>query len=273
MHSGDDVDLNLSNALRFINEAAAKGAQIVALPELFRAPYFCQKKDDKFFEFAEPFPGSTVNALVKAAKENGVVVVTSVYEKTDEGKFYNTAVVIDADGTLVGKYRKIHIPDDPEHGYDEAYYFSPGDLGVGVFQTKFAKIAPQICYDQWFPEGAREAGLKGAEILFFPTAIGWPVSQLEEWKNKAENTMWKTTQVSHGIDNNCFVAAVNQVKLQDTLNFWGSSFVSDPYGQVLGEAPKDEEMILLVKCDLDMIQSKKTDWPFHNDYLKVTDKI
>ncbi|MFO0780648.1 MAG: nitrilase-related carbon-nitrogen hydrolase [Candidatus Gracilibacteria bacterium] len=273
MHSGDDLQENLQKGLQGIAEAASKGAQIVALPELFRAPYFCQKKDDKFFEFAEPFPGSTVEALMKAAQEQGVVVVTSVYEKTADGKYFNTAVVIDADGSLAGKYRKIHIPNDPEHGYDEAYYFSPGDLGVGVFQTKFAKIAPQICYDQWFPEGARIAGQNGAEILIYPTAIGWPVNQLEEWKNRAENTMWKTTQVSHGIDNNCFVAAVNQVLLQDTLNFWGSSFVSDPYGQIVAEAPKDAETVLLAKCDLDFIKHKEKDWPFHSDYSKVVDKL
>lgn len=273
MHSGDDIDANLKKGLDGIREAAKKGAQIIALPELFRAPYFCQKKDDKFFELAEPFPGPTVEALKSAAKEHEVVVITSVYEKTAEGKYYNTAVVIDADGTLAGKYRKIHIPNDPEHGYDEAYYFSPGDLGVGVFQTRYAKVAPQICYDQWFPEGARIAGLNGAEILFFPTAIGWPVNQREEWLNKAENTMWKTTQISHGIDNNCFVAAVNQVQLQDTLNFWGSSFVSDPFGQVVAEAPTDHEMVVIAKCDLDLIQRKATDWPFHNDFSKVADKM
>ncbi len=273
MHSGEDTGANLKKALEGMAEAAKKGAQIIALPELFRAPYFCQKKDDKFFNFAEPFPGPTVEALVKAAREYEVVVVTSVYEKASEGKYYNTAVVIDADGSLAGKYRKIHIPNDPEHGYDEAYYFSPGDLGVGVFQTRYAKVAPQICYDQWFPEGARIAGQKGAEILFFPTAIGWPVNQREEWLNKAENTMWKTTQISHGIDNNCFVAAVNQVQLQDTLNFWGSSFVSDPYGQVLGEASMDKEEVLVVKCNLDVIQLKEHDWPFHSDVSKVTDNM
>lgn len=272
MHSGDDINENLQKGLEGIKEAAKKGAQIIALPELFRAPYFCQKKDDKFFEFAEMFPSDTVEALKKAAKEHEVVVITSVYEKTAEGKYYNTAVVIDADGSLAGKYRKIHIPNDPEHGYDEAYYFSPGDLGVGVFETRYAKVAPQICYDQWFPEGARVAGLKGAEILFFPTAIGWPLGQ-EAWKNKAENTMWKTTQISHGIDNNCFVAAVNQVQLYEKLDFWGSSFVSDPFGQVLGEAPADKETVLVVKINLDMIEVKKHDWPFHTDYAKVTDKL
>jgi len=273
MHSGDDIDANLQHGLDGIREAAKKGAQIIALPELFRAPYFCQKQDKKFFAYAEIFPGSTVEALAKVAKELEVVIVTSVYEKSKEGKYFNTAVVIDADGTLAGKYRKIHIPDDPEHGYDEAYYFAKGDLGVGVFRTRYAKIAPQICYDQWFPEGARIAGMQEAEILFYPTAIGWPVSQRDEWLNKAENTMWKTTQISHGIDNNCFVAAVNQVLLEDTLNFWGSSFVSDPYGQVVAEAPTNKETVLIVKCDLDLIQRKTTDWPFHNDFAKAADNM
>jgi N-carbamoylputrescine amidase len=273
MHSGEDVDANLEHGLHGVQDAAKKGAQIIALPELFRAPYFCQKKDDRFFGLAEAVPGPTFKALAEMAKKLEVVIITSIYEKTAEGKYFNTAVVIDADGSLAGKYRKIHIPDDPEHGYDEAYYFEAGDLGVGVFQTRYAKVAPQICYDQWFPEGARIAGQKGAEILFYPTAIGWPVNQREKWLNKAENTMWKTTQISHGIDNNCFVAAVNQVLLQDTLKFWGSSFVSDPYGQVLGEAPHDKETVLVVKCDLDLIQRKTHDWPFHEDVSKVSAKL
>lgn len=272
MHSGDDIDKNLQQGLKGIREAAAKGAQIIALPELFRAPYFCQKKDDKFFALAEPFPGPTLDALTAVAKELQVVVITSIYEKAEE-KYFNTAVVIDADGSLAGKYRKIHIPDDPEHGYDEAYYFSKGDLGVGVFQTRYARVAPQICYDQWFPEGARMAGLQGAEILFYPTAIGWPVNQREEWLNKAENTMWKTTQISHGIDNNCFVAAVNQVQLHEGLIFWGSSFVSDPYGQVVAEAPADREAVVIATCDLDLIPRKAGDWPFHNDYAKAADNM
>ena len=273
MHSGEDIDANLKNAEKGIWEAAQKGAQIIALPELFRAPYFCQTKDEKFFALTEFIPGPTFDALAALAKELEVVVITSIYEKTLEGKRFNTAVVIDADGTLVGKYRKIHIPDDPEHGYGETFYFDAGDLGVGVFQTRYAKVAPQICYDQWFPEGARIAGQNGAEILFYPTAIGWPDAQREEWLNKAENTMWKTTQISHGIDNNCFVAAVDQVQLYGTLNFWGSSFVSDPYGQIVAEASTDKEEVLIAKCDLDLIQRKTKDWPFHSDDARVVDKM
>lgn len=273
MHSTEDTAANLKKGLEFIAEAAKKGAQIIALPELFVGPYFCQKKDEKYFDLAELIPGPSTDALCKVARETQTVIITSIYEKTAHGKFYNTAVVIDADGTLVGKYRKIHIPNDPEHGYDETYYFSPGDLGVGVFQTRYAKVAPQICYDQWFPEGARILGQKGAEILFYPTAIGWPVSQREEWLNKAENAMWKTTQVSHGIDNNCFVAGVNRVQLEDSLDFWGTSFVSDPYGQTVAEASKNQEEVLIAKCDLDLIQRKTADWPFFSDVSKVIDKM
>lgn len=273
MHSGNDVSKNLKKGLENIKKATDQGAQIIALPELFVGPYFCQTHEKKFFDLAEPFEGPTVEALCKIARQTKTVIITSIYEKTTDNKFYNTAVVIDVDGKIVGKYRKIHIPNDPEHGYDEAYYFAPGDLGVGVFQTKYAKVAPQICYDQWFPEGARAAGLKGAEILFFPTAIGWPTSQHDKWLNKAENSMWQTTQISHGIDNNCFVASVNRVKLENTLDFWGSSFVSDPYGQIIKKAPTNKEMNLVVTCDLDLIQRKIHDWPFHQDYQKVTAKI
>lgn len=274
MHSGYDTKANLKKALTGISKAADKGAQIITLPELFNAPYFCQVRDDKFFDLAEPIEGPTSKTLSKIAKEKKVVIITSIYEKTTDGKYYNTAVVIDADGSIAGKYRKIHIPDDPKYGYDEAYYFSAGDLGIQVIKTKYAKVAPQICYDQWFPEGARIAGLKGAEILFFPTAIGWPTSQREKWINNAENQMWKTIQISHGIANNCFVAAVNRVKLQDEIDFWGTSFVSDPFGQILGECSTDKEQNQVITCDLDLIKRKTEDWPFLNqDYNKAADKL
>ncbi len=273
MQSTQDVSKNLKKGLENIKKIAQKGAQIIALPELFVGPYFCQTREKKFFDLAEPLPGPTLEALCKIAAQTETVIITSIYEKTAAKKYYNTAVVIDADGKMVGKYRKIHIPNDPQHGYDEAYYFAPGDLGVRVFETRYAKVAPQICYDQWFPEGARAAGLKGAEILFFPTAIGWPTSQRDRWLNKAENNMWQVTQISHGIDNNCFIASVNRVKLEDTLNFWGTSFVSDPYGQIVKEAPKNKETNLIATIDLDLIQRKVADWPFHSDYNKVITKI
>ncbi len=274
MHSDENVKGNVERAMAHIKDAAAHGAKIIALPELFAAPYFCQQRDKKFFELAEAVPGPTSDALCKVARETKTAITTSIFEKSPEGKFYNTAVIIDADGTLLGTYRKIHIPDDPANHYDEAFYFSPGDQGVKVFQTKYAKIAPQICYDQWFPEGARIAGQKGAEILFYPTAIGWPTFQRDmEQLNIAENRMWVTTQVSHGIDNNCFVATVNRVGLQDDLQFWGTSFVSDPYGRTLAEASTEEETNLIVTCDLDIIARKTKDWPFQSDCAKVVDKI
>ena len=273
MHSDEDTAGNLTRALAGVKDTAARGAQIIALPELFGAPYFCQQRDKKFFELAETIPGTTSEALCKIARETKAAITTSIFEKAPDGKFYNTAVVIDADGTLVGTYRKIHIPDDPANHYDEAFYFVPGDKGIEVFQTKYAKVAPQICYDQWFPESARIAGKKGAEILFYPTAIGWPISQREKWLNVAENRMWVTTQVSHGIDNNCFVATVNRVGLQDQLRFWGTSFVSDPYGRTLVEAPTDKEENLVVTCDLDINARKEMDWPFQSDCAKVADKM
>jgi N-carbamoylputrescine amidase len=260
MHSGDNLDANINKAVQGIREAASKGARIVCLPELFNAPYFCQQRDDRFFELAEAVPGPTSNILSEVARDSNVVVITSVYEKAE--KFYNTAVVLDANGELAGKYRKMHIPDDPKNYYDEAYYFAPGDLGFHAFRTQYATVGPMICFDQWFPEGARMEVEQGAEILFYPTAIGWPVTQTREELNQAENNMWKTIQIAHGIANNCFVAATNRVGVQDNLKFWGSSFVSDPYGRILGIAPTDKEMTLVVECDFSVIDQKKRDWPF-----------
>ena len=263
MHSGDDSDRNIDTALKGIGDVAAKGAQIACLPELFNAPYFCQERNDKYFALAEPVPGPTTSALSDAAGRLNISIITSIYEKAGE-KYYNTAIVIDSSGNLLGKYRKMHIPDDPNNHYDEAYYFSPGDLGFQVFQTQHARVGPMVCFDQWFPEGARISAGKGAEILFYPTAIGWPITQTREDLNEAENNMWKTVQIAHGIANNCFVAAVNRVGVQDKLNFWGSSFVSDPYGRVLAMAPTDQETNLVVACDLSLIDQKNRDWPFLN---------
>ena len=263
MHSGEDPEQNLNKALKGIREVAAQGAQIACLPELFIAPYFCQERDNKYFALAEPVPGSTTAALSEAAARWNISIITSIYEKAGE-KYYNTAIVVDSSGKLLGKYRKMHIPDDPNNHYDEAYYFSPGDLGFQVFQTQHARVGPMVCFDQWFPEGARIAAGKGAEILFYPTAIGWPITQTRAELNEAENNMWKTVQIAHGIANNCFVAAVNRVGVQDKLNFWGSSFVSDPYGRVLAMAPTDQETNFVVSCDLNLMDQKNTDWPFLN---------
>lgn len=260
MHSGNNVDQNIGKALQRIQQAASKGAQIVCLPELFNAPYFCQERDDRYFDLAEPVPGSTTEILSNEARKWGVTVITSIFEKAE--KYYNTAVILNSDGKLAGKYRKVHIPDDPANHYDEAYYFSSGDLGFPVFHTPLATIGALICFDQWFPEAARLEVSQGAEILFYPTAIGWPITQTREELNRAENEMWKTIQISHGIANNCFVVSVNRVGKQDTLNFWGSSFVSDPYGRILTMAPTDAEVTLVARCDFSVIDQKKKDWPF-----------
>jgi N-carbamoylputrescine amidase len=261
MHSGNDVEANINKGTQGIRDLASKGAQVVSLPELFNAPYFCQgERDDKHFALAEPIPGTTTKLLGEVAAECKVALITSLYEKAE--KFYNTAIVIDANGQLTGKYRKMHIPDDPNNHYDEAYYFAPGDLGFQAFQTQFAKVGPMICFDQWFPEGARIEAEQGAEILFYPTAIGWPITQRSEDLNRAENNMWKTVQIAHGIANNCFVAATNRVGTQDSLIFWGSSFISDPYGRILVEGPTDAEANLIAQCDMSVIDQKKKDWPF-----------
>ncbi len=260
MHCGDKVDVNINKATQGIREAASKGAQIVCLPELVHSPYFCQKRDDRYFALAEPVPGPTTAILSEVAADCKVAVITSLFERAE--KFYNTAVVVDAGGQLAGKYRKMHIPDDPANHYDEAYYFALGDLGFHAFRTEYATVGPMICFDQWFPEGARIEADEGAEILFYPTAIGWPVSQTREELNEAENNMWKTVQIAHGIANNCFVATANRVGMEDRLNFWGSSFVSDPYGRVLILAPANEEAIVVAECDLNVIDQKKRDWPF-----------
>jgi N-carbamoylputrescine amidase len=260
MHSGDNVEENVNKGTRGIRELGSRGSQIVALPELFNAPYFCQERDDRYFQLAEPVPGPLTARLSEVAAESKVSVITSVFEKAE--KFYNTAIVIDADGRLVGKYRKMHIPDDPNNHYDEAYYFAPGDLGFKAFPTQFATVGPMICFDQWFPEGARIEAEQGAEILFYPTAIGWPITQRSEDLNQAENNMWKTVQIAHGIANNCFVAAANRVGVQDSLNFWGSSFISDPYGRILTLGPTNEEVNLMAQCDMNVIDQKKKDWPF-----------
>ena len=260
MKSLETPQENLESAIKNIEEVAKKGAQIVCLSELFLTPYFCQTKDDKFFDLAEAIPGPTTQALGEVARKNKVVVICSIYEKAGE-KYYNTAVVIDADGKYLGKYRKMHIPDDPDNGYDEAYYFSPGDLGFLVFETKYAKVAPMICFDQWFPEGARIVATKGAEILFYPTAIGWPLANRPEL-NPAEHEAWQIMHRSHAIANNVFVVAVNHVGLEGSTNFWGTALVSDPYGRVLAKASADKEENLVVECDLDLIDQMRKDWPF-----------
>ncbi len=261
MTTADDPNVNLKKAVTNIEAVAKQGADIAVLSELFLTPYFCQSKDKKWFDSAEPIPGPTSEALMNVAKANTIAVNTSIYELGEDGLRYNTAVVIDKDGTLAGKYRKMHIPDDPENGYDEGYYFSPGNLGFVAIQTSVATIGPMICFDQWFPEGARIGASKGADLLLYPTAIGWPQGQRGDL-NQAEHEAWQIMHRSHAIANNVFVAAVNHVGREGDLTFWGTSFVSDPYGRVLAKASTDTEENVIVPCDLSVIESMRKDWPF-----------
>ncbi len=270
MHCLHDQKENIKKAISGIREVAAQGAQIVCLPELFTSPYFCQTREDRFFSLAESVPGPTTEMFSLLSKELKIVLLLSIFEKDPQETYYNTTAVIGTSGDLLGIYRKMHIPDDPENGYDEAYYFTKGNLGFKSFQTPYAKIAPMICWDQWYPEGARINAAQGAQILFYPTAIGWPKKPTEARidLNSAEHAAWQTIQQSHGIANNVFVVAVNRVGPQDHLNFWGTSFVSDPYGRILAKASSHSPENLVVDCDLSLIESMRKDWPFL-DYRRV----
>ena len=260
MACAEDPETNLKKALSDIRIAAAKGAKIICLQELFKTRYFCQTEDSKNFDLAEPVPGPSTQALSKAAKANDVVIVSSLFEKRAVGVYHNTAAVIDADGKLLGKYRKMHIPDDP--GFHEKFYFVPGDLGFKTFQTRYAKIGVLICWDQWFPEAARLTALSGAEIIFYPTAIGWKPA--EPKAAESYRSAWETIQRSHAIANGVYVATVNRVGKEDKFKFWGGSFVSDPFGKVLYRAGNTEE-IILADCNLDAVERTRREWPFLRD--------
>lgn len=252
---------NLDSVFKKIAEAKKRKVQIVCLSELFLSPYFCQTNDDRHFALAEPVPGPTTDALSQVAKKEGMVVVGSIYER--EGTdCYNTAVVLDADGEYLGKYRKLHIPDDLEHHYSEKYYFKPGNLGVPVFQTKFGRISVLVCWDQWYPEAARIAASKGAQILFYPTAIGWQLSEKGNDVGNTEFDAWVTIQRSHAIANGIFVASANRVGLEQKIDFWGGSFVCDPFGKIIKQASHDREEMLIVPCDLSQIEETRNVWPF-----------
>ncbi len=259
MRSGADVEDNLQRAFAHVGALAKRGAKIVALPELFATPYFCQTRERRFFGLVEPIHGPTTRLLQAMARRHRVVLTTSVYEAARSGR-YNTAVVIERDGRLLGTYRKMHIPDDAANYYGEAYYFKPGDLGVKVFKTSAATIAPLICWDQWFPEGARLAAAAGAQIIIYPTAIGFQL-KARPGVNQAEHEAWQTIQRAHAIANGVFVAAVNRVGLDAHLRFWGTSFVADPYGRMLARASTNREQDLLVPCDLSLIPKMRKDWP------------
>jgi N-carbamoylputrescine amidase len=261
-----DPSENLAKAEWRIREAAGKGAQIICLQELFRSQYFCREENARLFDLAEPVPGPSTEALARLARELNVVVIGPVFEKRAPGVYHNTAAVIDAGGALLGLYRKMHIPDDPL--YFEKFYFTPGDLGFRNFDTRYGRISTLICWDQWYPEAARLAALGGAEILFYPTAIGWHPSEKAQF-GAAQHDAWRTIQRSHAIANGIFVAAVNRVGFEGPpdqgLEFWGGSFVADPFGQVLAEASHDREDTLVVECDRRRIDEVRRNWPFLRD--------
>ena len=258
------VSENLKKAESGIRDAASKGAQIICLQELFTSLYFCDVEEYENFKLAEPVPGPSSDALSHVAKELGVVIIASLFEKRAQGLYHNTTAVLDADGTYLGKYRKMHIPDDP--AYYEKFYFTPGDLGYKVFKTKFASIGVLICWDQWYPEAARLTALAGAEVLFFPTAIGWATSQNEETNNEQYNA-WQTIQRSHAIANGVHVVSVNRVGLEQEgrMKFWGGSFVSNPFGSLIAKASHDEEEVMVVEVDLAKTDQYRTHWPFLRD--------
>jgi N-carbamoylputrescine amidase len=255
----------MRRATGFIEDAAKRGANIVCLPELFLGPYFCQKEDASLFDLAESIPGPSSDELGRVAKQCGVVLVASLFERRSAGIFHNTAVVFDVDGTIVGRYRKMHIPDDPL--YYEKYYFTPGDLGFQTFATQHARIGTLVCWDQWFPEGARLTAMRGADVLVYPTAIGWHPKEKDQHGINQQQA-WETIQRSHAIANGVFVAAINRVGHEGPkdggLEFWGNSFVCDPFGVVLAKAGLDEEL-MVVTCDRARMEDVRRNWPFFRD--------
>jgi N-carbamoylputrescine amidase len=261
-----NADENLEKAVLKVREAAARGAQVICLQELFRSQYFCRREDASLFDLAESIPGPATERLGAVARELGVVVVASLFERRAAGLYHNTAAVLDADGSLLGIYRKMHIPDDP--AYYEKFYFTPGDLGFRTFDTRFGRIGVLVCWDQWYPEGARLTAMQGANVLFYPTAIGWHPHEKEEF-GAAQRDAWQTIQRSHAIANGIYVAAVNRVGFEGTagdgLEFWGTSFVADPFGVVLAEGSTNEEEILVVECDPARMDEVRRNWPFFRD--------
>jgi N-carbamoylputrescine amidase len=268
MSMSADADANVEKAVARVAEAKKAGADVVCLPELYRSPYFCQKEDARLFDLAEPVPGPSTEALGRAAKAAGVVVVAPIFEKRALGLYHNTAAIIDTTGEVAGLYRKMHIPDDP--AFYEKFYFTPGDLGFRAIDTQKGKIGTLICWDQWYPEGARLTALQGAVVLFFPTAIGWHPHEKAE-HGVPQRDAWRTIQRGHAIANGVYVAVVNRVGHEippeggPGLEFWGSSFVADPFGVVVAEASTDKEEILVAKVDLGRIEEVRRNWPFLRD--------
>lgn len=268
MACGADLQTNLAAALARVEEAARQGATVVCLPELFRSPYFCQQEDPALFDLAEAVPGPSTDALRRVAGAHHVVILVPVFERRAPGIYHSSVVVIDRDGSLAGRYRKMHIPDDP--AYYEKYYFTPGDAGFQAIPTQVGTIGPLICWDQWYPEAARLTTLKGAEMLFYPTAIGWHPSEKKR-EGEAQRSAWHTMHRSHAIANGVFVAAVNRVGHEpsadggDGLEFWGNSFICDPFGVVLAEASVEKEEIVLAEIDLGQVEEVRRHWPFLRD--------
>lgn len=268
MAASPDADSNLERAVSFVEQAAKLGAHVVCLPELFRSQYFCQREDASLFDLAEAVPGPSTNALGRVARERKITVIAPVFERRAAGLYHNSAALIDTEGRVSGLYRKMHIPDDP--AYYEKFYFTPGDLGFRAFDTAVGKIGTLICWDQWYPEGARLTALRGANVLFYPTAIGWHPHEKEIY-GIAQHEAWRTIQRSHSIANGVYVAAVNRVgheKPSDGgagIEFWGSSFFSDPFGVVITEASTDREEILIGEVDPARIEEVRRNWPFLRD--------
>jgi len=267
MRCGPDPEMNLAHAIEFIRDASKQGAEIVCLPELFRSHYFCQSEDHKNFELAEEVPGQSTDVLAKIASELGIVIIASLFEKRSAGVYHNTAAIIDADGKFLGKYRKMHIPDDPL--YHEKFYFAPGDLGFQSWKTKHGKIGVCVCWDQWYPEAARLTVLRGAEIIFYPTAIGWHPSEKKEF-GAAQYSAWEIIQRSHAIANGCYVAAANRVGHEapaggDGIEFWGQSFICAPDGEILAKGSVDKEEVVMAEIDWSLVDRHRTHWPFLRD--------
>jgi N-carbamoylputrescine amidase len=287
MRMGADPEANLAAAVERIEEAARRGANIVCLPELFRTQYFCQREDPRLFDLAEPIPGPSTKRLAEAARKAGIAIVASLFERRAPGLYHNTAVTLNADGAIAGVYRKMHIPDDPL--YYEKYYFAPGDLCFQAVDTAFGRVGALICWDQWYPEAARLTALQGAEVLFYPTAIGWHPAEKEAF-GAAQYDAWLTIQRSHAIANGVYVAAVNRVGLEQSeiklehgevklehgevlgnsasgpgIEFWGGSFLADPFGRVIAKASHNAEEILLGEIDLGLIEETRRHWPFLRD--------
>ncbi len=266
MRCSADRRENLEKAITMLRQAASQGADVACLPELFLTPYFCQVEDAARFDLAEPIPGPTTLALAAVARETKMTVVGSIFERRAPGLYHNTAVILDDKGVLLGRYRKMHIPDDPL--YYEKYYFTPGDLGFQAFQTDRAKVGALVCWDQWYPEAARLTALQGAEILFYPTAIGWHPAEKAEF-GPAQHSAWETIQRSHAIASGVYVAAVNRIGHEGEgdsgLEFWGGTFLADPFGRVIARAGHDAEEVLVAECDLGLIEQTRRNWPFLRD--------